>query len=179
MYKNSQRPQAHRQQHEKGLSLVTFSELELDEMLRMGETDSESDDEEGQEPLLQQIEDGSGTEGSYGSKGVPYNSDAPAILRPDEKYQSAYQLQSSDTFVPFVIPVDLTGNTRDNPVPLPSEYKLALQRHTERYFQRITDLSRDRSQQLQTFIASKFHEWLTCSGHLDQVEQLAELRLRK
>jgi len=179
IYKNLQKPQTHRQSHEKALSLGSFRGLELDEILQMGETDSESDDEEGVEPLLQQ-KDGSGTDGSVSEgKGEPFRSDAPAILRGDEKYQNMYQLQSSDTFVPFTIPFNLKGNTIENPVPLSGEYKLALQRQTERYFQKLTELAREpsRSRHLQSVITNKFQEWLTCSGHLDQVEQLVALHL--
>lgn len=99
----------------------------------------------------------------------------------DEKPVTTYTLMDPNDFSPFVVPFQLPGHTKANPVELPIEYTEALRRKTERInslksmIQAVPDASKD---QFRTVIEEKFREWLVQSGNIDQVNDLINFHLQ-
>jgi len=97
-----------------------------------------------------------------------------------EEKEKSYSLLKPDDFVPFVVPFQVAGNSKENPIELPPEYYAALQQKTKAVCDLRTSLSNlpDNSKdQTKKAIEKKFQEWLVESGNVQQVIDLAHFKL--
>lgn len=91
----------------------------------------------------------------------------------------SFGLQDPQSFVPFSIPVILSGDTTRNPIPLPTPYRDALAAHAAK-FQGFAHVMRDSSrsgEELKAQIFAKYQEWLRTTGNLQQIEHLVTHQL--
>jgi len=99
----------------------------------------------------------------------------------EEKSPPSYSILEPDDFTPFVVPFQLPGTTKANPVELPVEYIQALQRKAKRInmlkstIAAVPDGIRD---EVRRNIEDKFREWLVQSGNIDQVNDLINFHLQ-
>lgn len=97
--------------------------------------------------------------------------------------KQAYSLVAPDNFSPFRIPFELHGPTKQIPFPLPSDYQLALEDHTEEAILLKKELDRliqdkKRQAQVQSAVRSHFEKWLAETGALQQIEDLVKLQIQ-
>jgi len=99
----------------------------------------------------------------------------------EEKQARSYSIMDPDEYTPFVVPFQLPGSTKANPVELPVEYAQALQRKA-RKINSIKDLIESApdgaKEDLRREIEEKFREWLVVSGNIDQVNDLINFHLQ-
>jgi len=99
----------------------------------------------------------------------------------EEKQARPYSLMDPDEFTPFVVPFQLPGNTKANPVELPAEYAQALVRKARKInsikasIESVPEASKD---ELRRSIEEKFREWLVQSGNIEQVNDLINFHLQ-
>lgn len=97
--------------------------------------------------------------------------------------KQAFSLVSPDNFSPFRVPFELHGPTKQIPFPLPSDYQLALEDHTEEAILLKKELDRliqdkKRQSQIQTAVRTHFEKWLAETGALQQIEDLVKLQIQ-
>lgn len=97
--------------------------------------------------------------------------------------KQTYSLVSPDNFSPFRVPFELHGSTKQNPFPLPSDYQLALEDHTEEAILLKKELDRliqEKRLQLhvQTMVRGQFEKWLAETGAMQQIEDLVKLQIQ-
>jgi len=104
---------------------------------------------------------------------------SPALL--DEKQSSCYVLMNPDDFTPLVVPFQLPGNTKTNPVELGAEYSQALTRKSKRVNLlkgAISSVPESVKDEVRRDIEDKFREWMVQSGNIDQVNDLINFHLQ-
>lgn len=97
--------------------------------------------------------------------------------------KQTFSLVSPDNFSPFRVPFEVHGSTKQNPFPLPSDYQLALEDHTEEAILLKKELDRliqdKRTQvQVQTLVRTQFEKWLAETGAMQQIEDLVKLQIQ-
>lgn len=97
--------------------------------------------------------------------------------------KQAFSLVAPDNFSPFRVPFELHGPTKQIPFPLPSDYQLALEDHTEEAILLKKELDRliqDKKKQahVQSAVRSHFEKWLAETGALQQIEDLVKLQIQ-
>lgn len=97
--------------------------------------------------------------------------------------KQTYNLVSPDNFSPFRIPFELHGPTKQIPFPLPSDYQLALEDHTEEAILLKKELDRliqdkKRQAQVQLLVRTHFEKWLAETGAMQQIEDLVKLQIQ-
>lgn len=97
--------------------------------------------------------------------------------------KQAFSLVAPDNFSPFRVPFELHGPTKQIPFPLPSDYQLALEDHTEEAILLKKELDRliqdkKRQAQVQSAVRTHFEKWLAETGALQQIEDLVKLQIQ-
>lgn len=107
---------------------------------------------------------------------------SPLRTSPHRFERQTYSLIKADNFLPFRVPFELQGQTKQIPFELETDYQLALEEHSEEAInlkKTIEKISRDRKQQnkIQKIIKEKFENWLIETGGLQQIENLVSLQM--
>jgi len=97
--------------------------------------------------------------------------------------KQAFSLVPPDNFSPFRVPFELHGPTKQIPFPLPSDYQLALEDHTEEAILLKKELDRliqDKKRQalVQHLVRTHFERWLAETGAMQQIEDLVKLQMQ-
>jgi hypothetical protein len=97
--------------------------------------------------------------------------------------KQTFSLVAPDNFSPFRVPFELHGPTKQIPFPLPSDYQLALEDHTEEAILLKKELDRliqDKRQQaqVQLLVRTQFEKWLAETGAMQQIEDLVKLQIQ-
>lgn len=115
------------------------------------------------------------------SPNIPYPNRAPIRATPHRVERSSYVIIKPDHFVPFRIPFELQGQTKQIPFELSNDYQLALEEHSEDAinFKKVVDKIKDKKLQskIQELIREKFESWLVESGEIQQIEDLISLQM--
>jgi len=105
----------------------------------------------------------------------------PNVALLEEKQPASYLFMNPDDFSPFVVPFQLPGNTKTNPVELATEYSQALQRKAKRVNLlkgAIASVPEALKDEVRRDIEDKFREWMVQSGNIDQVNDLINFHLQ-
>jgi len=98
-----------------------------------------------------------------------------------EEKVHTYSIMSPDEFTPFSVPFQLPGTTKANPIELPPEFTLSLQRRAlsildlKKQIEAVPDPNKE---ELKKMIEEKFRGWLVQSGNIDQVNDLINFHLQ-
>jgi hypothetical protein len=115
---------------------------------------------------------------------VPIGSSRHALKVAISKLEKqTYSLVPPDNFSPFRVPFELHGPTKQIPFPLPSDYQLALEDHTEEAILLKKELDRliqdkKRQAQVQLLVRTHFEKWLAETGAMQQIEDLVKLQIQ-
>ncbi|XP_065830477.1 TBCC domain-containing protein 1-like [Oscarella lobularis] len=95
-------------------------------------------------------------------------------LGTDEDTPPVYRLMPPSSFSPFVVPVTMDGPLKENPCPLPKEYRDAADKRDaifKSWHKTVNDahLDEDKKEKLQTFVEGQFQDWLTQTGNAMQL----------
>jgi len=91
----------------------------------------------------------------------------------------SFTLLSPEEFLPLVVPFNLPGTTKANPIKLPIEYSTALEKRTKAMSnikEIISHLVEEEKELLRNQIGDKFQEWLVESGNIQQINDLLDFK---
>ncbi|KAL3857180.1 hypothetical protein ACJMK2_011872 [Sinanodonta woodiana] len=104
--------------------------------------------------------------------------DEPICVGPDHKEDSpVWEIMPVQDFFTFNIPFEMEGTTKSIPGGLPGKYQRAV---NQRYKQidswqktvKESGLTRDQRKEFQSLVESRFHVWLSESGHKRELDSL-------
>lgn len=102
-------------------------------------------------------------------------------MAPQRLERQTYVTIKPDNFVPFRIPFELQGQTKQIPFELENDYQLALEEHSEDVInvKKVLDKIKDKKLQakVQESIKEKFETWLAETGEIQQIEDLLSLQM--
>jgi len=105
--------------------------------------------------------------------------DQPLCVGPDHKEESpVWELLPPADFFTFNIPFEMEGHTSSIPGGLPSKYQRAIGHRNKQIDQwqktvKEAGLTRDQRKEFQGLVESRFHAWLSESGHKRELDNLA------
>jgi hypothetical protein len=97
--------------------------------------------------------------------------------------QLPYALMRPESFTPFRVPFELTGDTKSNPYELSAEYRSSLEEAATQAIelkQAIEKKKLDKSmkERIRAVIHAHFENWLRTTGNWQQIEDLVRLQLQ-
>ncbi|KAL4223165.1 TBCC domain-containing protein 1 [Mactra antiquata] len=104
--------------------------------------------------------------------------DQPLCVGPDHKEETpVWELLPANEFFTFNVPFEMEGPTKSIPGGLPSKYQRAVtHRHRQidswQKMVKEAGLSRDQRKEFQGLVESRFHVWLSESGHKRELDSL-------
>ncbi|XP_056020202.1 TBCC domain-containing protein 1-like isoform X2 [Ostrea edulis] len=97
--------------------------------------------------------------------------DQPLCIGPDHKDTAPiWETLSTQDFFTFNIPFEVAGRTQSIPMPLPPKYQKAIsqrQKHIDSWQKTVKEsgLSKEQRKEFQKLVESRFHVWLSETGH--------------
>ena len=104
--------------------------------------------------------------------------DQPLCIGPDHREETPiWELLPVNDFSTFVVPFELEGPTKEIPGGLPSKYQRAVshRHHQINVWQKKmkeAGLAREQRKEFQGLVESRFHAWLSESGHKRELDSL-------
>ncbi|XP_059154104.1 TBCC domain-containing protein 1-like [Physella acuta] len=104
--------------------------------------------------------------------------DQPLCIGPDHRDdQPVWQILPESEFYPFSVPFEMQGSTKAIPGSLPSYYQKELNKRqkqidTWQHMVKDAGLSREQRKEFQTLVESRFHIWLSETGHKRELDSL-------
>lgn len=95
--------------------------------------------------------------------------------------KQVFSLIDPEKFTQFVVPFQLPGNTKANPIELPADFTQALQQRAKTINSlktMIESVPDSMKEELQMSIEENFREWLVASGNIDQINDLINFHLQ-
>uniref|UniRef100_A0A2C9JGU1 C-CAP/cofactor C-like domain-containing protein n=1 Tax=Biomphalaria glabrata TaxID=6526 RepID=A0A2C9JGU1_BIOGL len=109
---------------------------------------------------------------------VPNKWDQPLCIGPDHREdQPVWQILPESEFYPFSVPFEMQGSTKSIPCSLPAHYQKELNKRqkqidTWQHMVKDAGLSREQRKEFQTLVESRFHIWLSETGHKRELDSL-------
>ncbi|KAK0068957.1 TBCC domain-containing protein 1 [Biomphalaria pfeifferi] len=109
---------------------------------------------------------------------VPNKWDQPLCIGPDHREdQPVWQILTESEFYPFSVPFEMQGSTKSIPCSLPAHYQKELNKRqkqidTWQHMVKDAGLSREQRKEFQTLVESRFHIWLSETGHKRELDSL-------
>ncbi|CAL1529173.1 unnamed protein product [Lymnaea stagnalis] len=109
---------------------------------------------------------------------VPNLWDQPLCIGPDHRdEQPVWQILPESEFYPFSVPFEMQGSTKVIPGSLPTYYQKELNKRqkqidTWQHMVKEAGLSREQRKEFQTLVESRFHIWLSETGHKRELDSL-------